>query len=97
MTALSVLKRERLEAPRWTYSAEGGSISAPQGCGAMHWWLKIQLLSYLCQLPIKADQCSTAFTPGQVKGICKIHTLSVPLQGLPHQIGLLQMEMANGE
>jgi hypothetical protein len=65
--------------------------------GALHWWLKLQLLSDLCQLPIKADQCSTALTPGQVKGIGKIHALSVPGQGLPHQIGLLEMEMANGE
>jgi hypothetical protein len=35
--------------------------------GALHWWLKIQLLSHLYQLPSKADQCSTALTPGHVK------------------------------
>ena len=63
----------------------------------LHRWLKIELHGNSGQVPIKTDQCATSFASSEVERIGKVHSLPVPLQGSPHELFLLKMEMANSQ
>jgi hypothetical protein len=58
-------------------------------------WLKIQLQGQGRHGPIETDHGSATFTTKQMQGISEVHSLTVDVESLPHEIVLLKMQVAN--